>query len=229
MAIIMPGGRFYLAVGFDMDGTLLRTDVNYSKLSEVVCGEMMSAGVPGHVLSLKESSKINLDNGMNYLKRNGRSNDLHAVLEKIRKGFNLVENENVVSARPYDGAERMIEYLKDKGYRIGVLTRGGREYATKALTVAGVIGMIDALVCRDDHDETEAKPAPIAMVRLARALGVKAKDILYLGDHRLDYFCARDSGAGFIGVLTRYTREDWASVSNGVDTIGTVAELIGIL
>ena len=221
--------RFYLAVGFDMDGTLLRTDVDYSKLCKAVCDVMRDAGVPERVLSLKESSKVNLDAGVNYLKRNGRSCDIPDVLERVHDGVSSVELENVVTARPYDGAEGMIEYLKDKGYKIGVLTRGGREYATKALTVAGVIDMLDALVCRDDHDESESKPSPVAMGRLAKAMNVRPNDILYIGDHKLDYFCARDSGAGFIGVLTRYTKEDWAAVSKDIRIIGTVADLTGIL
>jgi phosphoglycolate phosphatase len=225
----MSDNRKFLAIGFDMDGTLLRTDVNYSKLSGAVYAEMRRAGVPEHVLGLKESSKFNLDGGMNYLKDNGRSDDIPHLLDRIHKKMRAVEQENVVSARPFDGGERMLEYLKRNGYRIGVLTRGSREYAVKALTVSGVIGMLDALVCRDDHHESESKPSPVAMRHLADALGVSPADILYLGDHRMDYFCARDSGAGFIGVLTRYTKEDWAAVGRDIRTIGTVAGLTEIL
>ncbi|MCL2712441.1 MAG: HAD family hydrolase, partial [Methanomassiliicoccaceae archaeon] len=165
--------RKYLAIGFDMDGTLLRTDVNYSKICKVVHDEMISAGVPDEILSLKESSKFNLDKGMNYLRNNGRSDELYALLERIKDKMKAVELENVVTARQFEGGERMICYLKDKGYKIGVLTRGSREYATNALTVAGVIDKLDALVCRDDHDESEAKPSPVAMVRLSEELCVR--------------------------------------------------------
>jgi phosphoglycolate phosphatase len=219
----------YLAIGFDMDGTLLRTDVNYSKLCEVVYNEMISAGVPKKLLNLKESSKYNLDNGMKYLIDNGLYDNMRDIPERIKEEMKKVELENVVTARPYDGGERMLEYLKDKGYRIGVLTRGSRAYATKALTVAGVMDMLDALVCRDDHPEAEAKPSPLAMDRLAEGLGVLSEDVLYLGDHRMDYYCARDAGAGFIGVLTRNTREYWASVGNDIDVIDTVTDLMDIL
>jgi phosphoglycolate phosphatase len=140
-----------------------------------------------------------------------------------------VELENVLTARPYDGAERMLAHLKENGHKVGVLTRGSREYATKALSVSGVIDMLDVLVCRDDHDESESKPSPAAMRHLADAFGVRSENILYVGDNKIDYFCARDSGAGFIGVLTRYTEYDWASVDPSIRTIGTVADLTGML
>ena len=224
----MPERR-YLAVGLDMDGTLLRTDVDYSKLCKVVYDEMISAGVPGHLLNLKESSKYNLDRGMEYLRKNNRYDMLTDVPEKVKEKIKEVELENHISARVYEGGERMLEYLKKKGYKVGVLTRGSREYATKALTVAGVIRTLDALVCRDDHPESEAKPSPLAMRRLAEGLGVRSEDILYLGDHKMDYFCARDAGSGFMGVLTRNTKEYWMSVSPDIDVIDTVTDLMNIL
>ena len=221
--------RRYLAVGFDMDSTLLRTDVDYQKICRTVCDGLISAGVPGDLLDAEENSKHNLSAGTEFLTGCGRSGEVAGIIEKIREDVKKVEMENMCAAMPYEGSEDMIGYLKEKGYKIGVLTRGSREYATGALTASGLIGMLDALVCRDDHSEEQAKPSPAAMGHLAEALGVGPGDILYLGDNKTDYFCARDSGAGFIGVLTRYTEYDWRSAGDGIEVIDTVADLIGIL
>jgi len=221
--------RRYLAVGFDMDGTLLRTDVDYVKLCTVVCNEMKVAGVPASILVMSKGSKQNLDDGMRYLIENGMSDAADAAFKRIREGVKKVELENVMTARPYEGGEMMLRYLKSKGYRIGVLTRGSRPYAEKALTVAGVIDDLDALVCRDDHPEPEAKPSPIAMRHLANELNVEPKDILYLGDHSMDHSCARDSGAGFIGVLTGSTEEYWKRIDENIRVIDTVTDLMKIL
>ncbi|MDR0791423.1 MAG: HAD family hydrolase [Methanomassiliicoccaceae archaeon] len=225
----MFNDRKFLVVGFDMDSTLLDTDVNYRKLSLAIYNEMIREGVPDGIVNMDETSKFNLDDGLSYLKRNNRSDDIPGILERIQIIMKNVELENVLSARPYGGAEAMLAYLRGRGYKIGVLTRGSREYAEKALTVSGVADMIDALVCRDDHDESESKPSPLAMYHLARAFGVRPNEILYLGDNKIDYFCARNSGAGFIGVLTRYTEQDWISVDDRINMIGTVADLTDIL
>lgn len=218
----------YLAVSFDMDDTLLRTNPNYSKMCDVICKEMTAAGVPASLLDPKESSKHNLDAGMRYLRDNGHYNS-EDIPENIKEKMKEIELEGCLDVRPYEGAERMLEYLKGKGYHIGVLTRGCREYAVRSLTAAGLIGELDALVCRDDHNESEAKPSPAAMEHLADKLGVRSVDILYIGDHKMDYFCARDSGAGFIGVLTRNDKGYWAAVDRSIVTIGTVTGLTELL
>ncbi|MCL2143222.1 MAG: HAD family hydrolase [Methanomassiliicoccaceae archaeon] len=225
----MLRSRKYLAVGFDMDSTLLRTDVDYSELTKVVFTEMAKAGVPESIMSVAEgTSRSNLDAGIKYLERNGRAGDVDRIVKKINGGVKAIEMRNVMTATPYEGAEMMLMHLKGKGYKVGVLTRGSREYAVKALTVSGVIDILDALVCKDDFPENESKPSPAAMRHLADALGVTAADILYLGDNKFDYFCARDSGAGFAGVLTRYTKKDWETFGN-VDVINTVTDLMKIL
>ena len=227
--VVAMSGRRYLAIGFDMDSTLLKTNIDYERLSRVSFDEMRKMGVPDNVIGERESSRFNRERGIDFLMRNGRADDAAKVKERIFNIFEEIEMKNVNAARPYEGAVDMIMYLKGKGYKVGVLTKGSRKYATAALTVSGVIGMLDALVCREGHDESETKPSPVAMRYLADALGVEPKDILYIGDNEIDYLCARDSGADFIGVLSRYTEDDWRSVGDGIRTMNSVADLMEIL
>ena len=225
----MFGNRRFLAVGFDMDSTLLDTDVDYFRLRRVVSGEMRRAGVPEHLLDDSEPSKFNLDRGMRYLIDNGRAGEIDGILKRVDKEIRSIEMENSDRAKIYEGADKMLRYLRSRGYKVGVLTRANREYATKALTISGVIGLLDAVVCKDDFHESESKPSPAAMRNLADALDVVPAEILYLGDSKIDHHCARDSGAGFIGVLTKYTKDDWMTVDKNVNTIPTVTELMEIL
>ena len=222
----MQSVRRYLAIGFDMDGTLLRTDIDYPRLRQAVHDILADTGVPESEL---EGSGSVTFMGLDYLYRNKRFTDIQKAQERIRTATAYVEVENASTARLYDGGREMLEYLKNKGYKIGVLTRGSRRYAVAALTAASALQYIDVLSCRDDHDELEAKPSPKAMEYFAEDLGVMPKDILYLGDHAGDHQCARDSGAGFIGVLTRYSEDEWMGIDEKIRTIGTVADLIKIL
>jgi len=221
--------REYLAIGFDMDQTLLNTQIDYDRLSGVSFNEMRRIGVPENIIDESKSSKFNRDRGMEYLRNNGRHDDADLVAERIFGIFEEIEMERVACAKPFEGAVDMLMYLKNKGYKIGVLTKGSRPYATAALTISGVIDMLDALVCREGRDESETKPSPAAMGYLADALGVKPADILFIGDNEVDYLCARDSGADFIGVLSRYTEDDWKALSDDIRMIGSVADLTGIL
>ena len=57
----------YKAVCFDMDGTLLDTNVDYERMSNVIFDEMVRIGVPEEVIDRSEGYKFNLDSGVNYL------------------------------------------------------------------------------------------------------------------------------------------------------------------
>lgn len=217
----------YKAVGFDMDGTLLNTKVDYEKMANLVFDEMVKSGVPEEAINRKEGFKFNLDSGVEYLLKAGRKDEIYEIYYRIAKTARDVEMENVELARPFPGAIRLINDLKKKGYKVGVLTRGCREYAEMALRLTGVLELLDGLVCRDDGHEKDAKPSPEAMRNLGNAMNVKAEEIIYIGDHKFDYLCAKDSGAGFIGVLSGgYCADDWKSLDENMTIVNTIADLL---
>ena len=217
----------YKAVCFDMDGTLLNTKVDMKKMADLVFDEMVRMGVPENEINREGGFKFNLDSGTDYLSRNGRGDDIYEINRRVSKAARDVEMENVLMARPFPGSVRLLNHLKKEGYKVGVLTRGCREYAETALKLTGVLELLDGLVCRDDFPECDAKPSPASMSNLAYALGLVASDILYLGDHKFDYLCARDAGAGFIGVLSGgYDKDDWKALDRNIVTVNTVADLL---
>jgi phosphoglycolate phosphatase len=49
------------------------------------------------------------------------------------------------------------------------------------------------------------------MERIAEKLGCRSEECVFIGDHPMDFECAKASGAKFIGVLTGSTdREKWS-------------------
>ena len=189
----------YKAIGFDMDGTLIDSVINYEKLANVEFDVLKGMGVPEDVIG-SLSDRETIEAGLRYL--NAHGNDITMIqLEKIintRAGE--IEMESVDLAELYDGVEDMLKELKSKGYIIGLLTRGQRAYAMKAMGSLGILDYMDALQAYDDHPIGEQKPNPIAMRYLAEEMGVDPTEILYVGDNIWDYLCARDAGSGFIGI-----------------------------
>ena len=218
------------AVGFDMDGTFMHTQVDYIRLARVVRDEFESLGVPDSVLQA-DNYKFTMDGGMNWLRENGKSEYIDGLNDRIGNRATEIEMENADLAVPYPGAVEVLELLKGKGYKVGILTRGGRRYATKVLGESDVLDKFDALVARDDYPEDEAKPNPLAMDHLAAAMGVKSSEILYVGDGLVDFMTANASGAQFIGVETGPNDAKlWKEkAGNGVKTIPSVADLAGLI
>lgn len=217
------------AVCFDMDGTLLDTNVDYMKMTNLIFDEMIKAGVPSEEIDRSNGSKFEIESGTNWLIQNGRESEIFDINLRISKPARDVEMENVNSAKPFPGVVDLLKKLRTNGYKIGVLTRGCREYAENALRISKVSDLIDSIVARDDFPETEAKPSPIAMGHIAEKLNVSTDEILFLGDHRFDYQCARDAGTPFIGVLSgTFGREDWLEMDENIKIIDSVKDMMNL-
>ena len=214
----------YKAVCFDMDGTLLNTRVDYEKMSNVIFDEMVRIGVPEEAIDRSEGYKFNLDSGIDYLVSHGREDDVYAIGVRVAKIARDVEMERVDEARPFPKADLLLKALHGNGLKTGLLTRGCREYAEAALDVCGISGLLDGVVARDDYPESEAKPSPKAMEHMAEQLGVRPDEILFFGDHTFDYQCARDSGSGFVAVLTgTFTYDDWKGI-DGIEIYDSISD-----
>jgi phosphoglycolate phosphatase-like HAD superfamily hydrolase len=218
----------YRAVVFDMDGTLLDTKVDYAKMSNIVFDEMVKLGVPETAINRSEGYRFNVESGLNYMSENGMANRIPMIYLNISKIARNVEMENVEQAKPFPGTVELLTQLHAKGIKIGVLTRGCREYCETAIgKVCGLMKFVDGIVARDDYPETEAKPSPLAMMHIASRLSVTTDEILYLGDHKFDWQCAAASAAGFVGVCSgAYSKENWdKEIGPKLQTIGSIAEL----
>lgn len=220
----------YRAVCFDMDGTLLDTKVDYVRMSELIYDVFAELGVPEEAMNRSMGFKFNVDEGYAWLRDHGRTDELYGINARVAKGARDIEMERVDEARAFPGGKEMLKTLRARGYKVGVLTRGCREYAETALRIAGVDGCLDCLVARDDYPEEEAKPSPIAMEHTAGLLGLTPDQVLFLGDHKFDYQCAESSGAGFIGVLSgAYREEDWRELSEDIMLLPTVSQLVDLI
>ncbi|TQS78061.1 HAD family hydrolase [Candidatus Methanarcanum hacksteinii] len=200
----------YKAVCFDMDGTLLNTKVDYVKMANVAFDEMVRLGVPETAIDRSESFKFNIDSGIEYLKKHNKVEDIYKIGANISKMARDIEMERVDEARPFDGTNPLLDLIHSFGLSTGVLTRGCREYAEAVLKKCDSLKRVDCLIARDDYPEEESKPSPIAMQHMADRLNVKTNEILYFGDHGMDYRCAKDAGTDFIAVTTgAFRSDDW--------------------
>lgn len=194
------------AVGFDMDGTFMRTKVDYVKLSACTVDEFVSRGMPREMFS-GVHYKLDLDEGYRWLNEHGLAASKEEIKKAIADRATEIEIEHADIAKPFPGAPELIDHIRSLGLKTGILTRGGRKYMTTILGAFGLLDRFDGLVARDDYDEeTEAKPAAIALTHLGEAMGgIEPRNILYLGDGIIDYMTAARAGSPFIAVSSGRT------------------------
>lgn len=154
-----------------------------------------------------EHYKIALDKGYAWMDGHGMGREKEEIKKRLDGDCTYYELQNSSSARPFPGAPELLTRLRRSGYATGVLTRGSRRYAESILGMFGLLAHFDGIVARDDYDEeTEAKPAPIALTHLGEAMGGTApENILYIGDGIIDFMTAARAGSSFMAVTSGNT------------------------
>ena len=219
------------AVGFDLDGTLFETHVDYSSLYDCDKVVLKKHGIPfldvfgdnPEIKRIREPIRL-------WLVQHSREDEFAQICKEIDELSLFYEEQFVTDAKEYPRSIECMRELKSKGVKIGLLTRGGHHYAETVLKQFGVYELMDAVVGRDYTCYDEAKPSPIAMMHFAKELGVKPDEILYLGDNLTDYRSAVGAGATFIGVLSgAASLESWNRVSPGMRVIDYAGDVVDII
>ncbi len=222
--------RRYKAIGFDMDGTLLDTDIDYEKLGDAEAYVLSQLGVPRSGMDPNSDDIALIRKGTAYLNEHGNGITFDEVCKLVNQRASDVEMESVETAKCFPGVPELLEGLKKDGYSIGMLTRGQRLYAETAMGKCGILDLMDVIEAFDDHPTGEQKPNPVAMEYLAKGLGVRCQDVLYVGDSVWDYYCARDSGAGFIGIAHgKKGHAKWDRVKERITVVEDISDILDYL
>ncbi|MFG3692035.1 HAD family hydrolase [Stutzerimonas stutzeri] len=104
------------------------------------------------------------------------------------------ERELAYAATPAPGARELLHALRERGCRLGVLTRNAHELA---LVTLQAVGMGDYFVSDDilGRDEAPPKPDPGGLLHLADRWSVAPRELVMVGDYRFDLECAKAAGA----------------------------------
>ncbi|MCQ4257116.1 HAD family hydrolase [Stutzerimonas stutzeri] len=120
------------------------------------------------------------------------------------------ERELAYAAAPAPGARELLHALRDRGCRLGVLTRNAHELA---LVTLQAVGMGDCFASEDilGRDEAPPKPDPGGLLHLAEKWLVEPSALVMVGDYRFDLECARAAGAR--AVLVNLLENPWPELT----------------
>jgi len=218
--------RSITAVIFDLDGTLIRSNIDFLKMKNTIIAHFRSLGVDSEDFSSSRPTFEIVQKGIELLRKKRSEENISKVRRRINEIMTDVEMEQVDSVSAIAGVSETMKLLKEKGIKIGILTRSCREYALKSLETTGLSKLVNFVAARDDVDKP--KPDPDQVIMLAQKLNVKLEETLMVGDHPIDALCAKNSNVRFIGVLTGSSEAD-AFKKIGCDIVRSVNDLPQLL
>ena len=124
----------------------------------------------------------------------GSNPDAEDELEKILASY-LSRYDGILAFRNYlfPGVASLLDALKRRGIRIGVLSDKIPEFGHAELQRSGLAGLVEYADFKTDA--RPYKPAPDGLYTVLDGLGVEPEDAMYVGDGPQDVACARSVGA----------------------------------
>ena len=194
----------YKAIIFDFDYTL-----GDSTEGIVAC---VNYAMEAMGLKTQEESRIRKTIGLTlketYKALTGDASDEAA--ENFRQLFVKKADEVMVAGTVlYQGVKEILQELRDRGYKIGIVTTKYSYRIRDIFTKFDALSLLDLIVGGDDVKVE--KPSPEGLLYAIDRFGFDKKEVLYVGDSIVDAKTAKNADVDFAAVLTgATTREEFA-------------------
>ena len=188
------------AVIFDLDDTLIKSNIDFIEMRNAMI-HFLAHNLPFAIeLDTSKSTYEIIQYAVMMLNEHGLSNMILNVTNELNRIMTDIEMKYMSKAKLIEGVVEALSNLKSKGIKIGILTRSCRKYTDEVLRASGLSALVNDVAARDDSDSP--KPDPSQVYYLMKKMNVKSHDVVMVGDHAIDWLCARNAGIRFVGVLT---------------------------
>ncbi len=170
------------AVVFDLDDTLIK-EVDYIKSGFDVVSTSISKNYDlDKELVLKDMFEL-FDESSSYVYN--RVLDKNNVLYSKQEIMNLVEiyRNHTPQIRLSKKVIKVLEELRSKGYKIGVITDGYKESQRKKIEALNLEKHVDKIIVTDELGKEYWKPHPRPFELMREKLDVCFHEMVYIGDN----------------------------------------------
>lgn len=193
------GWEGFLGAVFDLDGTLLDTIADIGNAANAV---LRRHSFPTHPLSeyrqfVGEGVRVLLLRALPPQHRDDGT--LNACMETMQSEYLRHLNQ---TAKPYPGVLELLTSLKERRFKLAVLSNKPDQFTTQCVTDFFGEGLFNPILgLREDRPR---KPDPAGALEIAFQWGIPPSQILYFGDSGTDMQTATAAGMYPIGVLWGY-------------------------
>lgn len=177
---------------FDLDGTLVNSLYDLCDAANYMLNKL---GLPGRSL---EEVRAFVGNGIDMLVRRSAGNipfDFDRAMTYFREYYNANLSSKTV---PYEGIYDALDALKEKGFKLGVVTNKAQD-AAEAIVNYYFKDKFDTVVGAD-LSKRKKKPDPAPINYALDIIGTDKEKAIYVGDSEVDIETAKNTPIDFIGV-----------------------------
>lgn len=213
------------AVLFDFDGTLV-PNLDLTDMRRQIAAMAKAAGVPDsvydglYIVEIIEASQAWLSNQDTAL-----ANSAEAYAAASHQRINDIEMQAASNTAPFTAIRQVLNQLRDKGYRLGIVTRNCR--AAVLTMFPDMDEYVDCLHARDDV--VHLKPDPRHLQDNLDALGAEAALSVMVGDGALDMQAGQALGMRCVGVLTGSNDTDALTDAGATEVLADYRGLVSLL
>lgn len=189
------------AVIFDLDGTVTAFNLDYRTVRVEVRSFLITSGIPPSTLSINESIFEMLKKAEIFLRNAGKS---ESKFRKIREEALAIAEKHEFKAaqntRLLPGVLDTLKTLKKMNMKIGLCTINSHKSTEHILNRFRIKDCFDTTTPRDKVKYV--KPNTEHLRVTVKALKVKPREAVVVGDGGIDMHCARELGVLAVGLPT---------------------------
>jgi phosphoglycolate phosphatase len=215
------------AVVFDLDGTIIKFNLDYRSARAEVIQFLSNHGLPASVFSMNESVfemlkkvEILVQNQHSNKKFSELAKDVLAIVEKY-------EAEGAKTTELLPGALETLQALKKMDLKLGLFTINGQRTTNQILSTFRLKPFFKAVVTRDSVPKV--KPNPVHLQTVLKKLKAKPEESIVVGDSRLDMMTARELKVYAVGTPTGIAAPDELTKAGADCLITSPTDLIPLI
>jgi putative hydrolase of the HAD superfamily len=188
---------------FDLDDTLI-LEKDYVKSGfNAVALEISKKFKKPYDLIIELLNKLFEENSKNVFNR---------LLENLEISFSEKEIQDLVAIyrnhepniKLCEEAEIILDYLFNKGYKMGIITDGYKEVQKKKIKALNINRYFDHIIITDELGKEYWKPSEVPYKIMQKKFNVKFEDMIYIGDNpKKDFITANK-----LGISTIHLKKD---------------------
>ncbi|MCX6150500.1 MAG: HAD family hydrolase [Ignavibacteriales bacterium] len=208
------------SVVFDLDGTLMMSSATIYKATIKTLEEFnitpnftedeFNGKIGHHFKNIFDDFKVDVS-------------DIEYFIDRYKTYyFDFIDDSNF-----FPNVVEVLQTLKENKIPASILTTKAQDQADKIINHFGMRSYFTIIMGRQDG--IKIKPAPDALLRICRQVGILPANTLMVGDSELDIKCGKAAGAQSCAVTFGYRNKEFLLNENPDFVVDDIRDLVAIL